>query len=170
MSIGKKVPITLGTIDRFAQGGPTKAQMRRMAIQINKEVAGPLAHDYILDNFLVGGRPRFTANSATWKKWKSVHGYPTRPLWMTGTLFQKAILDPVIKATENSVILSPRNPTDLLKKSMNRLHDGGGGIPERPWTHLLTAQEARVKKITALAWKSVLNDYIVTGKLRFQKR
>lgn len=164
----KRVRVTVKLLDNLSQGGdkgPSHAQIRRTAIAINKKVVAPLMHDYVLDNFLVGGRPRFEANSKPWRNWKIAHGYPSRPLWMTGTLFQKAILDPVVEVTEDSVILRARRPTTIMLRSMRRLHDGGGGIPARPWTKLLPAQESRIKKVRAVAWQSAIAGYASTGKL-----
>lgn len=93
------------------------AQARR----INRNVVAPLFHEFVLDNFVNGGRPKFRKNSELTNHFKSNSGVLVGE---TGELFQKAILNPVIIATETSVILKIRNPSARLKASAWALHNG----------------------------------------------
>jgi phage gpG-like protein len=103
------------------------ADVRKLMVKVNKEVAGPLLHGAILDNFLAGGRPTFRPNSkiTMWFKRHKGSAGVGKPLVDTGEMFQKAVLDPVIKADEAGVTLAVRHATQRLRASMPLLHAGG---------------------------------------------
>lgn len=103
------------------------AMVAKIARDVNKEVVGPMVRDFMVDNFMAGGRPRFAKNSplTTWAKRIKGSAGVGRPLVDTGKLFDKAILNPVIVATERSVILKIRAPSARIIQSAAILHDGG---------------------------------------------
>lgn len=115
------------TLD-LLEAGPSLMQVSRVAKQIHRNVSAPLIHDSILDNFLVGGRPRFEKNAPMTSFMKRHMGLTTRPLWGTGKLFQKAILDPVIEADDHVVVIRPRR-AGKMGAYLNILHDGGTTHP-----------------------------------------
>jgi len=108
----------LGTLNR--------AKLERMAQQINLKVAAPMILKFVQKNFQKGGRPKkFDPNSAMTLWSKRLAGFGNKPLVASGNLWNKAINNPVVKATSSEVILKTRNPTNVIKASEDILHDGG---------------------------------------------
>lgn len=120
----KRTPLTTQAL-RQLERPPSRSDIIKVSRGINKHVTGPMLHEFVLDNFLSGGRPEFKENRPLTVWMKQQLGYPTKPLWATGELFQKAILDPVIKTDERGARLQIRNSTARLRASAQFLHDGG---------------------------------------------
>jgi hypothetical protein len=94
--------------------------------KVNREKVAPLLHGFLIDNFTAGGKPKFKKNSKLVEFMKRIGGAggAGHPLVNSGTLFTKAILDPVIKTTETSITFKIRNPTAAIEASAEALHDG----------------------------------------------
>lgn len=96
----------------------------RIRRKVMKEVAAPALHEAVFANFIAGGRPKFRRNTETTLFGKGLAGQGRDPLYGSGALFEKAILNPVRKSNENEAWLEIRNPTNALKASAKALHDG----------------------------------------------
>lgn len=102
-----------------------KGRFRAIAKKVNKEVVGPETQRMVKQNFDAGGKPRFVRNTMLTKFTKKIKGFGIQPLVATGVLKNKAIDNPWIKATYNTVSLEIRYPTKRIKASARMLHDGG---------------------------------------------
>lgn len=96
-------------------------EVNRVAAMVNREHVAPLLHQFLIKNFEKGGH---APNSRLTLASKSMLGLGNKPLVGTGKLANRAIYDPVIRASANGVEILPRRPDARMSASMGALHDG----------------------------------------------